>query len=177
MKKLLLILLIIPLVSFSETKYEIAREILNTSKEFRESLNILETNVKEQRQYAIEAYAGDMGIEGLPQDVIALKEQLRIDIISSDLFKIDKTEFEAALINQYTNVLSYEELIELRELHMTPLFKKLVKIDSQIITATNSFMSIWEKHNTKLGDNFSKRAKEINDMAIEYFKLQQESTP
>ena len=177
MKKLLLTLILIPLVSFSETRYEIAREILNSSEEFRASLNTLEANVKEQREYAIEAYAGDMGIEYLPQDVIALKEQLRIDIVSSDLFEIDKTEFEAVLINEYTNMLTYEELIELRELHKTPLFKRLVKIDSQIITATNSFMSIWEKHNTELGNKFSKRAKEINDMAIENFKLQQESTP
>ena len=177
MKKLLLILFIFPLVSFAETKYEIAREILNVSEEFRESLNILEANVKDQRQYAIDTYAGDMGIKDLPQDVIALREQLRIDMIASDLFEINKTEFETVLINEYTNVLTHEELIELRELHKTPLFKKLIKINSQITNTTNRFMSIWEKHNTELGGEFSKRAKSIHNMEIDYFKSQQESTP
>ncbi len=170
-------LFILPLASFAETKYEIAREILNANEEYRESLNTLEPSVKKQRQLAIKAYVGNIEIEDLPQDIIALKEQLQIDIIASDLFKLDKTEFESVMVNEFTNELTYEELVELRELYKRPIFKKLAKINKQIINSSNSFVAKWQDHNTELGNEFSKRAKEINYMTIDYLKSKPELTP
>ncbi len=177
MNKLILILFILPLVSFAETKYEIAREILNANEEYRESINTIEPNVNEQRELAIKAYVGTIEIEDLPQDIIALKEQLQIDIVTSDLFKLDKAEFESVMVNEFTNELTYEELIELRELYKRPIFKKLAKINKKIIISSNSFVNKWQEHNTELGNKFAKRAKEINNMTIDYLKSKPEPTP
>ncbi|WP_226647711.1 hypothetical protein [Microbulbifer variabilis] len=169
-KGLLSICLLIPGIVFSQTSEDLAREIFineATKKEFA----TLKERFDEKREAFIELYEPFYESSEAPPEIIAMQEQLYMDVIASKVLKFDSKDFEKILVDDVVSLLTIEELVELREIHRRPVFKKLDSISEAISKAAGAQMEAWHKDNLKLMEYFTGRSEEISIKLKELVEL------
>jgi len=168
MKNILYMLAFLPLVAFSETKYEIAKELVNLNFEQEEALNTLQNTLAEHRERTIKLLTDTFEVEGLPQDIIALNEQLKLDAYDSELFIMDFGALKDAAAMDMAENFTYDELLEIRTLYLRSIYKKLISLNKNNMRSIEEYTSQWRIHNEELVAKFQKRAMEINKLTKEF---------
>ncbi|WP_445364462.1 hypothetical protein ACJJIQ_09555 [Microbulbifer sp. ANSA003] len=155
-KNIFLFCLCIPGVGFSQSSEDLAREIFIDDVAKKESADLKEL-FDEQREDFIKLYEPLYGVSEVSPEIVAMEEQLYMDVVSSNVFKFDPKELEELLVNNIVSMLTYEELLELREINQRPVFKKLDRINEVTMKATQLHMDAWQKDNLKLIEYFVER--------------------
>ena len=176
MKIALLLIILFPISVLADTKIDLARKIFINS-EFDESFETQKKLLEEHKQTTIDLLISPIDSGFLPQEIIALNEQLILDINSSKMFEMNKDDLERVMLQQIVQTFTYDELLELLDLYELPIFKKLTSAGKRMEDAAAKFSSEWQEHNMKLVREFTDRSKEINRLSLEYAKLQQEENP
>jgi hypothetical protein len=176
MRIVLLLILLFPLSVLADTKMDLARKIFIDS-EFDESFEVQRKQLAEHKERTIDMLISTVGTDILSQNIIALNEQLILDLNSSNIFEMDKDEFEKLMLQQVIRTFTYDELLKLLDLYELPIFKKLTSVGKRMEHAATKFSSDWQDHNMKLVREFTNRSKEIGRLSFEYVKSQQEQNP
>ena len=168
MKNILYILAFLPMLAFSETKYEIAKELVDLNHDQEEAINTLQNSLVENRQRTIKLLTDTFEVEGLPQDIIALNEQLKLDAYESELFVMNFDALKDAAAMDMVENFTYDELLEIRTLYLRPIYKKLTSLNKNNMRSIEKYTSQWRVYNEELVAKFQKRAMEINKLTKEF---------
>jgi hypothetical protein len=171
MKAIVVLLVLISSSAFGESKYDLAREYLNINGDLENSMANLEKSLADNRKSFFELIEPfDIESEYIPQDVIAMREQLNIELEKSNIFKLNIKELEDVLIGGLVNALTHKELEQLVEIHKKPIFKKLSYIGQRMEAGIKDYMLDWQSKNELLVKDFQKKSKELSDLEMEYLK-------
>ncbi len=170
MKYLLLLPFILPAILFAETKFEIAEEILFSNFNNKDDWKELERKMHDHRTLTIELLTPLESAHETSQEILALSEQLTLDMNSSDLYVLNIKSLQNYIIRDFSESFTYDELVELRKLTQQPLYEKLVSYQESLTSKTSEYLKEWQDYNTELANQFGERSKEIGKLQMEILK-------
>lgn len=171
MKVLFILMLSFSMMVSAETSEDVVRDIINMNGQFDAIYDTMQINFSLESSTAMRRslpLIGSDNRESFPEDLVAKKEQLMRDFRSSDVFRLDKKEFELAIIKQWTKEMTYEELVSVRKFYSQPIFKKILSVTKQVEAGTKEYLHAWSKENLEKLKPYLERAKEISKLASEH---------
>ena len=137
----------------------------------KKEISTLKETFEKQRKIFLDLYEPSYALKKTPPEILAMQEQLYIDVVASSVFKFDSDKFEKLLVDDVASLLTRDELLELKEIHQRPVFKKLESINDSMLKTTEAYLGSWQEENLQSMEKFKEKNDEILVKSRELLEL------